>query len=240
MGEIKRGILGGVNGKVGTVVGATWKEISYVRALPINVENPRTPKQLHQRAKFATTIALLRPLVPYVRHGYRLLADDKTGYNAAVSYIMQHAIEGSGTQLSIDYERVLMARGNLMPVFGAKAVVEEGSIAFSWNDNSGMGDALETDLAMPLVYNKARQQAIYSLAAAGRNESGFSMELPDEWNGEPLAVYLAFCSEDGKGQTNSQCLINDEYAPEADEPTGDNTGGSTSGDDDTQLEDPLG
>ena len=31
MGTIKKGILGGFSGKVGTVVGASWKGISYMR-----------------------------------------------------------------------------------------------------------------------------------------------------------------------------------------------------------------
>lgn len=33
MGTIKQGILGGFSGKVGTVVGSTWKSVHYMRAL---------------------------------------------------------------------------------------------------------------------------------------------------------------------------------------------------------------
>ena len=33
MGTIKQGILGGFSGKVGTVVGSSWKGISYMRGL---------------------------------------------------------------------------------------------------------------------------------------------------------------------------------------------------------------
>ena len=53
MGEIKQGILGGFSGKVGTVIGSTWKDVSYMRAMAISVSNPRTPKQQTQRGKFA-------------------------------------------------------------------------------------------------------------------------------------------------------------------------------------------
>jgi hypothetical protein len=42
MGTIKQGILGGFSGKVGTVVGASWKGIAYMRSLPQKVKNPRT------------------------------------------------------------------------------------------------------------------------------------------------------------------------------------------------------
>lgn len=49
MGKIMQGILGGFSGKVGTVVGGTWKSISYIRSIATSVANPRTEKQLRQR-----------------------------------------------------------------------------------------------------------------------------------------------------------------------------------------------
>ena len=39
MGTIKQGILGGFSGKVGTVVGSSWKGISYMRGQAQNVKN---------------------------------------------------------------------------------------------------------------------------------------------------------------------------------------------------------
>lgn len=46
MGTIKKGILGGFSGKVGTVVGSSWKGIAYMRSLPQNMKNPRTEGQV--------------------------------------------------------------------------------------------------------------------------------------------------------------------------------------------------
>lgn len=42
MGTIKQGILGGFSGKVGTVIGSSWKGISYMRSRAQSVKNPRT------------------------------------------------------------------------------------------------------------------------------------------------------------------------------------------------------
>ena len=55
MGTIKKGVLGGFSGKVGTVVGASWKGIDYIRSLPASVKNPRTEGQVTQRTKFCLT-----------------------------------------------------------------------------------------------------------------------------------------------------------------------------------------
>jgi len=228
MGEIKRGILGGFSGKVGTVVGSTWKDVSYMRALAISVSNPRTPKQQTQRGKFAMSMTFLRAIVPYIRVGYHPYALGRTAFNAAMSYILRHAITGSAPQLEVDYERVLVARGTLMPVFNAAAALKDNTLTLTWKDNSKMGDALSTDLAMPLVYNKARGTAYYDLEAATRAEGTLSLELPDNWADDALAVFLAFRSADGIRVTNSICLKNDAY--EGSGPGSEGGGGSEPGD----------
>ena len=52
MGKIKQGILGGFKGKVGTVIGASWNGISYMRGLAQSHKNPKTAAQLKQRSFF--------------------------------------------------------------------------------------------------------------------------------------------------------------------------------------------
>jgi hypothetical protein len=50
MGTIKKGVLGGFSGKVGSVVGASWKGIDYIRSLPASVKNPRTEGQVDRKS----------------------------------------------------------------------------------------------------------------------------------------------------------------------------------------------
>lgn len=239
MGEIKQGILGGFSGRVGTVVGSSWKDVSYMRALAISVNNPRTPKQQNQRGKFALCMNFLGAITPYVRTGYRLFAQDRTAFNAAMSYLLRHAMTGSFPDLKMDYNSALVARGSLMPVYDATASLADNKISFVWKDNSGMGDARATDLAMPLVYNKVKGEAVYSLAAGTRKDSKAELSLPASWADDALAVYLAFCNENSTRVTNSVCLKNDAY--EGDPGSGGEPGGGDTGDDDGNSdENPLG
>ena len=62
MGKIKQGILGGFKGKVGTVIGASWNGIAYMRGLPQSVKNPKTAAQQAQRAFFAEVQDLVSQL----------------------------------------------------------------------------------------------------------------------------------------------------------------------------------
>lgn len=241
MGQIKQGILGGFSGRVGTVVGSSWKNVSYMRALAISVSNPRTLKQQAQRGKFTKSLRFLCAIVPYVRTGYKQLAQGRTAFNAAMSYMLRHAIAGSGTELAVDYDRALVARGTLMPVFNAAVTEETGKLSFGWDDNSGMGDAMGTDVAMPLAYNKVKGVAVYLLSGAARKDGKAELPLPDSWEGDALAVYLAFSAENGTRVTNSVCLRNDEYEEDAPGTGGGTAGGGTpGGGDGNQGENPLG
>lgn len=223
---------------MGTVVGSSWKDVSYMRALAISVSNPRTPKQQTQRGKFAMSMTFLRAIIPYVRVGYKPYALGRSAFNAAMSYILRHAITGTAPQLEVDYERVLVARGTLMPVFNAAAALADGKLTLTWKDNSKMGDALSTDLAMPLVYNKARGEAYYDLEAATRADATLALELPDNWADDALAVFLAFHSADGSRVTNSICLKNDAY--EGSGSGGETGGGNKPGGSGDVDDDPLG
>ena len=57
MGKIKQGILGAVSGKVGGVVGSSWKGIAYLKVLPASVANPNTAAQQTQRGAFSGIVA---------------------------------------------------------------------------------------------------------------------------------------------------------------------------------------
>ncbi|MBQ6307425.1 MAG: hypothetical protein IJK78_12760 [Bacteroidales bacterium] len=52
MARIKQGILGNFRGTVGTVVGASWNGINYMRGRAQSVKNPKTPAQMIQRDFF--------------------------------------------------------------------------------------------------------------------------------------------------------------------------------------------
>ena len=56
MGTIRKGILGGFSGTVGTVVGANWRGMDVIRSRPKSSGSNPTPAQLMQREKFALAI----------------------------------------------------------------------------------------------------------------------------------------------------------------------------------------
>lgn len=139
MGTINQGILGGFSGKVGPIVGFRWKSKYYIRARAAKVSNPRTPKQQEQRGKFATAFNFLKNIKPFVRIGYKEFTRERSAFNSAMSYMLKRAVTGDGKDVKIDFDRVLVSAGSLMPVFEGTATQDRDKMYFDWQDNSGMG-----------------------------------------------------------------------------------------------------
>ena len=206
MGKIKQGLLGGVSGKVGPIVGSSWKSINYIRTQAAKVSNPRTEKQQKQRGKFTIAFSFLKSITPFIRIGYKNCAQEKTPFNAAMSYILRKAITGNGTEMTIEFNRVLVCTGNLMPIFEGTATKDSGKMLFRWKDNSGTGNAETNDIAMILVYNKDKNEAVYDISAATRADTYAEQNLPDRWLNDELFSYLGFMSIEGDTVSNSVCL----------------------------------
>lgn len=228
MAKFNQGILGGFSGKIGNVVGSTWKSISYMRAVAANVSNPNTEKQQCQRGRFRVALRFLNSFTPFIRVGYKGYAVKCTPHNAAMSYVLKYAVSGCGEQTVVDYEKALVSRGALTMVNVESVSVSDNKLTVAWTDNSGRGDAQATDVAMLLAYNKQTGEAVWDTNAAARVDGTAALPLPEDWDGLPLVGYLSFRSENGIAVSNSVCLLND--VANGDEASGEGTG-DTSGED---------
>ena len=203
MGTISQGILRGFSGKVGPIVGFRWKSKYYILARAAKVSNPRTPKQQEQRGKFATAFNFLKNIKPFIRSGYKEFTRERSAFNSAMSYMLKRAVTGDGKDVKIDFDRVLVSTGSLMPVFEGTATQDRDKMYFDWQDNSGMENAESADIAMLLVYNKDKETAVYDTEAALRSDRHAELSLPNDWEGDELVAYLSFCSADGSCVSNS-------------------------------------
>src|SRR5665647_1071313 len=116
MATILNGITGGFSGKVGNIIGGSWHGIDYMRSRATSISQPNTEAQLEQRARFGTVGKFLRPLIPFLRIGYKSQAIKMSGYNAAMSYTLENALIGAYPVYEIDYSKVLVSQGTLPEV----------------------------------------------------------------------------------------------------------------------------
>ncbi len=207
MGKIPQGILGSLSGKVGSIIGGSWKGIDYIRIKPASVANPRTEGQVNQRNKFTITLEYLQATKDFIKIGYKSFATKKTEFNAAMSYVLNNAVSGIAPNFTIDYSLALLSRGGLSGVLnGTTDLTNAGQVSFGWGDNSAEGNANATDKAMVLVYNPSKKESISILDGADRTVGSQVVTIPGTYAGDTVELFMAFVSADGTQVSNSVYL----------------------------------
>ena len=208
MGTITKGILGGFSGKVGTVIGASWKGIDYMRSIATSVSNPRTPAQVEHRAKFATIVNFLKPLTAFVRFGFKSQAIKMSGYNAAMAANFKNVITGTFPAFTIDYTKVSVSQGNLPGAMNpAAASATSGTVRFTWENNTWETDASADDRAVLVVYNPIKQAAVSVIGGITRAVGAQSVTLPNSFAGDEVQCYIAFTNANQSVISNSQYVM---------------------------------
>jgi hypothetical protein len=207
MGTIKKGILGGFSGKVGTVIGGNWKGIDYMRSKAASISNPKTEAQLDQRARFGAALKFLQPLTAFLRVGFKNYAVKMTAFNSAMSYNLNNALTGAYPDYSIDYESALVSRGSLPGALNPQIQnASPNQVEYTWQDNSLDSTASANDKVLLVVLNPARQKAITIIGGSERSSGVQTIEVPSIWSGEELQCYIAFQN------ANQSVLSNSVYA----------------------------
>lgn len=203
MGRISKGILGGFSGKVGNVVGGTWKGIDYMRSKSNRTNFKSSQAQLEQQAKFGLAIRFAQTMSALLAIGFRTYANKQTGINSAVSYILKNAIGGTYPSFSIMYNEVLVSRGDLPNVLAPAANAAAGSLlTYTWTDNSGTGIAKATDKVILAAYCPDLDQCIYTTGSAARSTGTDQLNLAT-FSGKEVHTYIGCISDDGRNIASS-------------------------------------
>ena len=203
MGKLQTNIFGGFSGKVGSVVGSSWRGISYMRALPRSGGVSHTPSQLMQRGRFKAAVSFLKPLNAAIRIGWRGYASGKLPFHAALSHTIKNAVSGVYPNYFVDASKALVSAGWLTGAADAVAVETDGGARLHWADNSFDGAAKPSDCALVAVANFSRAVAVVVYGDAVRGDCGCAVAFPALWRGDEMCAYLGFTSADGKEISNS-------------------------------------
>lgn len=204
MGTYNKGILGPFSGKVGTVVGASWRGKDILRSLPKRTNRTPTQTQQLQRQRFTTVSEFLTPLSAVLSRYYGQGGGELTRRNRATSYHMKEALNYVDPNFEILYNKVQIAKGDLLGAQNPTIIANNGSILrFDWQDNSGQGEAASTDQLVVVVFAPSANLYFYSLAAAARSAVTASITLPDYFNGLEVQSWITFVSADEKRYATS-------------------------------------
>lgn len=193
MGKSAQGVFGDWNGKVGHVVGKVLQGRNIYSIYQPNVANPKTPAQMAWRSRFSLLSSVLSKMTGALKVGYMNLDGYSfgSGYSSAVGFNLKHdAIQESGGSISVNWSKLMVAYGSVDLPYSPQGNCESNTLSVSWADNTGRGNALATDQAALVVYNKSKNTCVYTTSVATRSERAATLSLPSEWGGDDVEAYL--------------------------------------------------
>ncbi len=207
MGLIRTGILGGFRKKTGSVVGAYWRRLDVIKALPRSSGKAPTQGQIEQKQKFALVTAFLSKASGLIDIGYR--SDDTlTPMNKALAYHLKHAVTGSWPNFDIDMEKFKYSIGSLeLPYTVTAEIITDRKIHFAWDRTTEQDKFINpSDTVTVVAFNSDKQSFVKQVAATTRGTGEFELQLPEAFDGDNLYLYISFSSATKKVNTESRYL----------------------------------
>ena len=201
MGKLQGGIQ--FTKRVGNIVGRKARGYGFEAQLyNPKIKNPNTILQQQTRAKFKILVQFASTANSVIKLGFaRAKNDGETWTNAFTRNNFANGVTGIFPAYTINFSKIIVSKGALDNPYNVSAQVQGTDLSFSWTDNSGIGNALETDKAMFIVYNSVKHQSITVNDAADRSTRQASYSLPSAWVSDSIEVY--FCMRSVQDPTSS-------------------------------------
>jgi hypothetical protein len=195
MAIFNQGILSGFNGRIGNVIGSTWKGRSVMKIRPASVSNPNTERQQQQRSRFGLVGRFIQAHRNVIRIGFRAYTREMTSSNAAMSYNLANAVAGTYPDQYIDFSKVMLSMGTLSSVSELTALSEAAAaVTLNWTPNNQVGNAGDSDQLIASLYDSVSGEVVYFPGCASRLDSTVTLSLPVLWSGRTAEVFVFLVS----------------------------------------------
>lgn len=199
MGILKNGLFGPISGKVGGIIGSSWRGIHYVKSVSEKTKKEPSAKQLAARARFAEVNKFLLLLKDVIERGYsNQNLRRATALNLAVrdNYA---AFTGTDEHPGPDYSRVVLSRGTVVNrPLGCKIVAgSPGHVQISWHAFDAWG-LHEDDRATLVISCPEKAEAIVSMDQFVRRDQLADLEIPSGWLNVTVYGYVFMTDYSGR------------------------------------------
>lgn len=203
MGIIWQGILGGVSGRVGNVIGSSWKGIPVLKSRPLSVANPRTTQQVHFRDRLTKLVAIASPInssiiIPL----WNRFASRMSGYNAFIQ-----ANSGAfNSLLTFVPASFFIARGRMAATAITNADIQTVNTQCLVTFSAAIADSFQTDDDQPFAVITSSSGVLKAFEAGSLTRAEGVITV-NAMPGSSFAVgdlcFLAFRRPDGSVVSNT-------------------------------------
>jgi hypothetical protein len=180
MAVIKQGILGGFSGKVGGIVGTSWKGIGVMKAMPLSVANPKTAGQVNNRNRNTAVLRFAQGAgTTFIRSYWNRFAKGMSGFNEFMS--VNYAAYNSLINF-YDQTKMYTSVGKLIPmILGGLVVTKSSNIVQAVTARSSAADYVLGDLVDAVFFNATKGVGVQKLDNAA-SVTSISLPCPAAWD----------------------------------------------------------
>lgn len=206
MATFKEGINGPFKGKVGAVIGSSWRKIPYMKGKHKVKRNKLKPseKQAVQHQKFKLLNQFFMKITPVLDIGFRSLTSRATAKNAAFSYNYDHAFVEEDDPVTLNYPALKFSHGSLYTAGAEKAILTHEGVKVVWNSKTyGVGGAMD-DVGYAIAYSVSLDLLLWQTALRHEGEAFISFD--EAVRGNELHVWLFFADSRKKQVSRTEYL----------------------------------
>jgi len=204
MARYKSGINGPFSGKIGPVIGSSWRGVDYMKSEAKPNDKPATEKQLHQRHIFTMVNSWLRPLRELIWIGFQAFKGTKTPMNGLVSFILKEAVTGFGVDSSIVFSKVVFSRGELFISLIKEVLSLPGCILnIKWENGPASVFNKDNDKATFIVYNPVKGAFVTFKNITARSANEVSLKLPKHFKNHTVHCWMHYVNAAGDAVSTS-------------------------------------
>jgi hypothetical protein len=191
MAILTKGIFGPISGKLGNLVFCICVNgTNYVRTRPNKTKKPPSMAQLAHRKKFGIASKFLHPLNDILKKGFKATKKGTTPMGLAMGAMLSSGIIGDGPDFRIDFPRVQLSRGSLLPLLDLNIKqMGRNVIMLEWECQVNPFNSFQDDVLQFIAYNVTKETFAFG-DEAYREDEVLTFRLPSASPGDRLVFYV--------------------------------------------------
>jgi hypothetical protein len=208
MAVLRKGLFGGVSGKLGNTVSYMVNGRNVIRMVGRS-SKPPTDLQLANRQAMRVICAVLKAANPFVRLGFEAAASAARIYpqNKAVSVNKPAALKGVYPNIEVDYPKLVLSMGTLSGLDVLDVVLDAGAVSISWApvlEGPDGNDRVMAFVYFPELTDPVIDKACVVLSGTRRSAGMERIPVPPALLNERMEVYIAMRCAEGLNVSDSQ------------------------------------
>lgn len=209
MAIVKSGIALGFSGKVGNLIFSqqangttTVSGIGKVRTTPF------TANEIANHQCTSVCNQFIKPIKDFISVGYELEAKRKgqNQHNVMVTDLKQNSLIKDYPNTRIDFSKVLVTKGSMLPPENAAVSINEFGLGFTWDTEITVDGMHYSDQVMTLAYFPTLGKARFMTGGAQRNIGKDMLVLSGIEQGNMAEIYISLIKANRKEISNSVYL----------------------------------